>query len=177
MAQRSTISTPSVIPNTNDIASLELLVEEQRIDYQSLASMYESARVKNLAFLGAIFGVLVYLYGNVDPKLDLRDKLFLPDQYYGIAIYICAFGSLIFALAALIMALKGRRWQTAYEDYHLSYISEHTHKEYLMHLSKKYQTMSKSNASSYNAKQSLIELAVLPMLIGAIILLLLKTLN
>lgn len=157
--------------------SLELVLQEQRLDYDAVDKMYEGAKVKNLTFLGAIFATLVFLYDSADQNLPLHERLFIPAEYYGIAVYVLAILALFFALGVLLWALKPRPWQTAYEKEHSNFIKEHNYVQYLEHLTAKYESIILTNAQSYNHKQDLLNISLLPMIAGAIILLLLKTLG
>lgn len=157
--------------------SLELLLAEQRIDYEVLSKLYEGVKVKNLTFLGAILGILIFLYSNVDKSLPLMERLFIPAEPYGLAIYVLAILALFFSLGALLWALRARRWQTCYEELHIDFIKEHDYVTYLEKLTQTYESMSVNNLDSYEKKQSLLDISLLPMIAGAIILLLLKTLG
>jgi hypothetical protein len=46
----------------HQIKSLELAIEEQRRDYDTVDSMYEAIRAKNYSLIAVAFGLLTYLY-------------------------------------------------------------------------------------------------------------------
>jgi hypothetical protein len=73
------------------IRALELAIEEQRRDYDCLNGLYDHAKVKNFTFLAAALALLGYLYtGSSNGTESLEDKLFIPDEPYGVILY--AFG-------------------------------------------------------------------------------------
>lgn len=158
------------------IRSLQLGIEEQRRDHDSLERMYEQVKTKNVTFLAGALGLLGYLYGSVgNGGSSLRQKLFVPEAPYGVVIYWLAFSLFISAIVMLLYsAFKSRPWSTAYDDEQEDCIAE-DYESYLKYMKKRYLRASKINGSSYSKKHTLLDISFLPLLSGAIILLLLKS--
>ena len=156
------------------VKSLELALAEQRRDWDALNQAYEAAKRKNITFLAAAFALLGYLYAsNIQPHESLKDKLFIPSEPYGVIIYALGAGLYLFAIAALMFALRSRSWSTAYEnDQEDSRFDDY--EKYLQYMQKRYLQCSHNNLSSYNAKYSLLEMSFLPLVLGGTLLLILK---
>jgi hypothetical protein len=155
------------------IRILELGLEEQRRDYDVLNAAYETARVKNITFLAAALALLAFLYAN-NKGSTLREKLFIPHESYGVIIYALSFGTFVFSVAVLLMALKPQRWSTAFENNQEDSVAQ-DHEEYLVYMKRRYIACSNVNSGSYAKKQGLLDLSLIPLIAGGIILLVLKT--
>lgn len=155
------------------IAVLKVEIEEQRRDFDFLERLAERAGLKNITYLTASLVLLGYLYtGN--EQTNLRTKLFIPNEPYGVIIYALAFLLFISAIAMLLMALKPRTWFTAYDNDQEDILTE-DEERYLKYMKKRYVVCSKNNAASYGKKQALLEMSFPPLVLGGILLLLLKT--
>lgn len=165
--------------NKAKIASLELLIDEQRRDFDTVSRLYETTSAKNYSLIALALGLMGYLYAfqqpNTDGKSsDLMQKLFIPSEAYGIIIYAISLMLIVVAIALLIAALKSRKWSTAYEDaYDKSNMNDY--ETYLEYMSHRYKIALATNANSLNKKQFFVESALWPLIIGGILLLLLKT--
>ena len=165
----------------NKIRSLELLVKEQRRDYDMVNSMYETARAKNYTFIAVILGLLTFLYTTNLPtpekgqEISIKQRLFIPNEAYGIVIYAVAVLLILFAMRSLVMALQARPWKTAYDDDHEDKTNDYI--QYLEHVKKCYDICSETNSKSYKDKVSLVDGSLWPLLIGGILLVVLKTLG
>ncbi len=75
--------------------SLQLVIDEQRRDYDYLLRIYERAGAKENALLAATFGVIAYLYytAPVGSKTGIAQRLFVPTEDYGKVIYFIAAGA------------------------------------------------------------------------------------
>jgi hypothetical protein len=153
---------------------LELKLAEQRNDYDFLEKAYESTKVKNITFLAAGLALLGYLYTTTNDG-NLKNKLFIPDQPYGVIIYAISAFLFLSALAALLYALRPRKWSTAYDDEQEEILAQQDYEFYLRYMSRRYARISKTNGASYKAKQVLLDMSLLPLVIGGILLLVLKT--
>jgi hypothetical protein len=152
------------------IKSLELAIDEQRRDWDSLSASYETARLKNVTLLGAAFAFSTYLYSANDPKRSLRERLFYPYHWYWDTLYIIAFVALISAIILLLFALKPQTWSTAYDD-EQDDSSMNSYPSYLEYMHKRYLRSSGINRTSYTNRQELLDTAF-PLLIGGGIMLL-----
>lgn len=161
--------------NTKDrIKILELEIEEQRRDYDVLKEAYESAKVKNITFLAAGLALLTYLYASTSGS-NLREKLFIPKEAYGVIIYGASAAMFLFALAMLLYALKTRRWSTAYDNNQEEMVSAHGYEYYLQYMKRRYLSVYSNNSATYKAKQTLLDMSFIPLVSGGIILVVLKT--
>lgn len=163
------------MPNKADRTSiLELAIEEQRRDYDTLDKMYETARAKNITFLAAAFALLGFLYATVPENAKtLKDKLFIPDEAYGVVIYAIGLALFLSAIACLLIALESKNWSTAYENEQDDSV-EKDYEYYLKYMRKRYLKCSTNNTSSYRKKQFWLDLCYKPLLAGAIILVVIK---
>lgn len=153
---------------------LELELEEQRHDYGATLRFYEQARVKNISFLAAALALLTYLYGTVpDGHASLRQRLFIPIQPYGVIVYFIGLALFITAVVLLVYALRSRTWHTAYDNDQEECVTE-SYERYLQYMHKRYLTISRLNGATYAKKQGLLEMSLLPLLVGGIVLLVLK---
>ena len=156
------------------IKILELQLEEQRKDYSFLCEAYESAKVKNITFLAAGLALLTYLYASSEDG-DLRSKLFIPQQPYGVIVYTISTLLFISALVLLIYALRPRKWGTAYDSGQEEILTQQDYEFYLRYMCRRYDTISKVNTKSYAIKQNLLDMSFLPLIVGGILLVVLKT--
>lgn len=158
----------------NEIRSLELALTEQRRDYDILHSLHEAVKIRNITFLAAAFGVLAYLYAG-NSGGDLKEKLFIPGQPYGVILYSAGLLLLLAAVAGFMVALiKNRAWHTAYdneqeEDLLKDYV------KYLRYMKKRYSKVSKINGDCYEKRRYLLNNSFIALILGATILVLLKT--
>lgn len=155
------------------IKSLELEIEEQRRDYDSLDKMYESARAKNYTLLAAAFTLLGFLYGTSPQEHTLRLKLFIPKESYGVVVYAVAASLFLFALILLLFATKANKWSTAYDNNQEDSVKS-TYEGYLKYMKKRYLYCSGVNGNSYSRKQFLLDMSYMPLLVGGILLVVLK---
>jgi len=157
----------------NGIKSLELAIEEQRRDYDVLHSLHEGVKIKNITFLAAALGLLGYLYtGNTG---DLKHKLFIPNQPYGVVFYVAGILFLLAAVGGFLVALiRIHPWQTAFDDEQEDDLMK-DYEKYLTYMKNRYLKVSKNNGRSYEKRRYLLNNSFTAMLIGATILLLIKT--
>jgi hypothetical protein len=154
--------------------SLELAIEEQRKDGDLLRRLHESVKVKNITFLAASLGLAAYLYTS-NLGGNIQQRLFIPKEPYGVIFYGLGLILLLFAVGVLMVALgKVRNWHTAYEDDQDSRLMN-DYEEYLSYMNQRYTTISTINGSCYEKQRYLVNLSFFPMVLGATILLLLKT--
>lgn len=157
------------------LKALELELEEQRRDQDFVTAAYREYGIKNITFLAAALGLLGYLYGGVTADgVSLKQKLFIPDEPYGIIIYALSLGLFLCSIAALLTALKSRTWSTAYDDETQDGVTG-DYETYLKYMIRRYNRSSRINSASYAKKQAAVQNSFIPLLLGGILLLLLKT--
>lgn len=174
------------VPEEDKAASLHLLIEEQRRDYDYLLRIYERAGAKENVLLTAAFGIIAYLYyGNgaaagqtvkQATKATIAERLFFPQEDYGRVIYIIAAGFFIYGLFKLMFnVFGGNNWETAYE----SAKNDFTYKriETLVYTKERYDKIKVTNLASYTDRRKDLKFCFYTILISAIILIVIKTLN
>jgi len=170
MAQRQT-------DNNDRVCSLKLRLEEERRDLDMLNEMYRTIKVKNITFLAAALALLGYLYTSTPEggsSANLKDKLFIPDEPYGVIIYAFSLGVFLISIAILLFALKPRTWSTPHDEEQEECVSE-DYERYLEYMHRRSLRCIKINSSSYSKVQALLDISFLPLVLGGIMLLILKT--
>lgn len=157
------------------ILALELALEEQRKDYDILHGLHEAVKIRVITFLAAALGLLAYLYTTDGKGTSLKDRLFVPDEPYGVIFYAFGLLLLLSSVATLMVALiKTREWHTAYDNSQEEGLLE-DYEKYLQYMRNRYLKISRINGSGYEKRRYLLSISFLPLVIGATILLLLKT--
>lgn len=161
---------------TDVIFSLELVLEEQRRDYDVLAKLHERTETKTYTLLAASFALLTYLYSSVaDKQNSFADRLFIPEQLYGVVIYFGALFVFLISIAILLYAIKvPYKVATAFDNEQDDEILA-DYEKYLRYMKKRYLRASSINIKAYQRKHSLYNLAFLPLVLSAILLLSIKT--
>lgn len=158
----------------NRIKCLELGLKEQRRDYDILHSLHEGIKVRNITFLAAALGILAYMYASTSDG-SLKHKLFIPDQSYGVVFYAAGALLLLGAVAGFMIALiKIHPWQTAYVNDQEDCVMK-DYEKYLAYMRNRYLKISSNNSQSYENRRRLLNNSFMAMLVGATVLLLIKT--
>lgn len=157
------------------IKCLELTIEEQRRDHDFLDRAYGRVNTKIITFLAATLGLLGYLYVSDSSAKSLKDKMFIPDEAYGVVIYAVAFGLFLTGIAALLYALRPGKWSTAYEVDYVDPNNNCNYEHHLQYMKNRYDKCAQTNGASYVKKQKLLDFSFIPLLLGGILLLILKT--
>ncbi len=157
--------------------SLELIIQEQRRDYDYLTSIYDRMRATENVLLTASFGIVTYLYyrAPAGSKSSIADRVFFPQEDYGKVIYIIAAGFFVFGIFKLMITVFGYNpWQTAYER---EKTFSHNRLETLEYVKNRYDICLESNGKNYAKRKRELIFLFYCMLISAIILVVIKTLN
>jgi len=156
------------------IRSLELAIEEQRKDYEVLQHLYQGVKNTTAIKLAASLATLTYLYASTSGD-TLQQRLFIPSEPYGIIFYAFGLVLLLFGIATLLLSFaKSMQWSTAYDnEQEESLILDY--EKYLHYMRKRYLKVSRTNAATYERRFVLVSMSFLPLVLGAIILLVLKT--
>lgn len=156
---------------------LKAIVEEQRRDYDYLLRIYDRAGAKENVLLTAIFGIIAYLYyAGPEGAHGIKERLFIPQEEYGVVIYVIAAGFFVYGLFKLMFNVFGDNpWETAYE----SSKTDHTYdsEKTLLYVKKRYDTIKKTNLKSYNIRRKDLRFCFYTILVSAIILIVIKTLQ
>jgi len=157
------------------IQSLELGLEEQRRDHEVFNTLYTQVKTKNFTFLAAALALLGFLYGTTPANAStLAEKLFIPQEPYGVIIYSLSLAAFLFAIGVLLFALRPQPWSTAYDNNQEDCIAD-DYERYLEYMKKCYLQASAMNMDSYKRKQNMLDISFVPLLVGGILLLLLRT--
>jgi hypothetical protein len=164
--------------NPQDEDSLELIIEEQKRDYDYLKSIYDRTRSTENVLLTATFGILAYLYYNapLGVKSTIAERLFVPAEDYGKVIYFIAAGAFIYGLFKLMLTVFGNNpWMTAYE----SDAKDHCDNPLrtLKYIKKRYDECHDFNLGMYEKRKKELVFSFFCILISAIVLIVIKTLK
>lgn len=167
-----------MVKTTEKILSLEVLLAEQRRDYDYLLHIYNRLRAMEQVLLTACFGVIAYLYYTAPTSIkpSIAHRLFIPSEDYGKVIYLIAASFFLLATMKLIFNVFGNNpWETAHE----SAKSDYTYAQIdtLMYIQSRYKVCHKHNASQYEKRRREMVVLFYSILISATILVVIKTLR
>lgn len=158
---------------------LEVAVTEQRRLHDELSSSFKGLRTKILTFIGAILALLTFLYAGASAagsdEASVRERLFIPQELYGVIFYFVGLVCLVYALAKLIHGARpGARWHAPLElqDYEL--LSGKDKQKFLLHLKDDYVRTTKENLRTHAEKSEAVQGSFYPLLLGAILLVVLR---
>lgn len=107
--------------NNNDkIIALDKIIKELQRRYDLIQDSYRSAQFKMITFLGAGFGLLTYLYSGD----NLDSFYFVPDETYGIVLYILSLTLIGGSMYKLYVSLRGFHWEYPCYSVHLKEIEK-----------------------------------------------------
>ena len=155
------------------------LVEQQRF-HDELTHSFENIKNKIIVYIGAILTVLTFLYsGAIDTSKGVKERLFIPFELYGVVFYFFGLACNLYALFVLVRAMKmDIQWEvyTDIADRRIvgSVDDNLTKVEYLQEMVNGYEDASEKNLKSHKIKSVAIQNAFLPMIAGAIILVVLR---
>lgn len=148
---------------------LEIAIEEQRRVYDDLSQSYDHAKIKVLTFLGGGLALLTYLYST-------SNDLFVPQELYGQIFYFAGLTLIIGALGNLLSALRTSPWEVPTESKELRKINgSDSRLDYLRYTRDRYLACWDNNIKVYESKQRTLNISFMPLILGAIILIVLKT--
>jgi len=156
--------------SSHEEKNLKVAVEELRRVYDWLCKSYGEQRTKTLAFIGASFTVLTFLYANGDT--------FIPSQTYGKIFYFAGLGLILLAIGYLFKAIQPKHWEfpTEHRDFEDQrfYKEFKSEKDYLEYVKNRYLYAYNLNVKVYEDKQKLLNNAFYVLVLGAIILIVLN---
>lgn len=158
--------------------SIELIVEEQKRDYDYLLHIYNRMRATEGLLLTAAFGIVVYLYGggSITEKTSLFDRLGVPHEAYGQVIYFAALGFFLYGTTKLMLNVFGKNpWMTAYEQPKTNYT--YTALGVLQYVKDQYDECQQYNGGRYAKRKDELNILFYFILLSAIILIVIKTLG
>lgn len=152
----------SVPASVNRIA-----IDELRRSYDILNKSIDKLQLKTLTFLAATFALLTYLYGGSD--------LFIPAQVYGRVFYFIGLGLVLAAAIIFLLGLKPATYTLTTTIKKLRNISEKSETDYLEYVKSEYVDSFVHNSKIYEAKHALFNVGFIFLVIGAFILIVIKT--
>jgi hypothetical protein len=160
------------------IEVLRTAVEEQRRFHDELTSSFRSLRTKILSFIGAILALLAFLYASAadaGKNVPTADRLFIPDELYGLIFYFVGLACLLYALARLVHGAKPDvQWNVPFEHKDYLELKESDERLYLEKLKNEYVSCGQMNITVHEKKSEAIADSFYPLLIGAILLVVLR---
>jgi hypothetical protein len=162
------------------IAILTVALEEQRRFHSELTANFDIQKSRIVYYIGATLATLTFLYsGALDSTKSMRQKLFIPEELYGILFYFFGIGCVIYALFVLARGMRqDGRWEVFTEATERKVIgdvsSSLTEREYLQEMVNGYEEYIGKNLKFHETKVRSTKSAFFPMLMGAIILIVLR---
>ncbi len=168
----------NIASKENRIKSLELIVEEQRRDYDYLLHIYNRLRATESVLLTAAFGIIAYLYNPASnaSKPSIAKRLFVPGEDYGKVIYFIAAAFFFYAVLKLTLTVFGDNpWETVYETPKDNYT--HQPLDTLEYVKNRHDICQKKNSENYMGRKKQLVFLFYCILLSAIILIVIKTLK
>ena len=92
------------------------LAEQQRF-HDELTNSFDDTKNRIVVYIGAILAGLAFLYsGAIDTSKGVRERLFIPEELYGIIFYFFGLTCILYALFVLIRAMKMDTQWEVYTD-------------------------------------------------------------
>lgn len=147
---------------------LKVTIEELRRTNDWLSEAYDKVKVKTFTFLGGGLGLLVFLYS---PDGDI----FFPIETYGRIFYVIGFASLVSSLVMLFFSLLPRMWIFSIDRDEIVEMNFTDDNHYLQYVKSNQLKAYEANSKTYAKNHRVLALSFYPLIIGAIILIVLKT--
>lgn len=146
---------------------LEVSIEELRRTLDWLSASYDKIKAKTLTFMGGGLALMVFLYSSGD--------VFFPSELYGRIFYIIGFALVVSALVMLFASMLPRKWEFSIDSDDLEDLNFVDKEHYLQYVKNNYMYAYKCNLKTYEKNHKMLTLSFYPLIIGAIILVVLKT--
>ena len=92
------------------------LAEQQRF-HDELTNSFDDTKNRIVVYIGAILAILTFLYsGAIDTSKGVRERLFIPEELYGIIFYFFGLTCILYALLVLVRAMKMDTQWEVYTD-------------------------------------------------------------
>ncbi|HWB39377.1 MAG TPA: hypothetical protein VG604_04050 [Candidatus Saccharimonadales bacterium] len=166
------------IENKEEAATLELIIREQKRDYDFLVHIYDRMRATEGLLLTAAFGILGYLYHPLaaGTKMTLMQRISFPSDDSERVIYVIAGAFFLYGVIKLTLNVFGKNpWMTAYESSKTSY--EYNKLKTLRYIKHQYEECHSFNQKAYFKRKDELSFLFFCILISAIILIVIKTLK
>jgi hypothetical protein len=162
------------------IAILHVALDEQRRFHDELTRSFDVIKSKIVYYIGAILATMTFLYsGALDEHKSTLEKLFIPNELYGMLFYFFGVICLLYSLAVLAKGMRPDiRWNVYTEATEQRVVggvdTSLSEREYLQDMVDGYESYTNTNLESHNKKSEATRAAFFPMVMGAIILTVLR---
>lgn len=158
---------------------LKIAVDEQRRFHDELTSSFRGMRAKTLYFIGATLALLTFLYAGASSSkgmhISVKERLFIPDELYGLIFYFTGLALVLYALAKLVHGAKpDAKWTVPFEQEDLLTLDETDERRFLENLKNEYVKTTIANLEIHTKKSVALKDAFYPLLVGAILLVVLR---
>lgn len=159
---------------------LRIALEEQRLFHQELTGAFETQRNRIVYYIGAILAVLTFIYsGALDTSKSTQQKLFIPEELYGMLFYFFAVACIVYALFILVKGMHPNEKWTIFTDTTEQKVlggvdPKMSERDYLQAMVDGYEQATNDNLRAHARKSQATRAAFFPMLIGAILLVVLR---
>lgn len=162
------------------ISILLTTLDEQRRFHDEITRSFDNIKSKIVLYIGAMLAVLTFLYsGALNDSKSMRERLFIPNELYGMLFYFFGLACIAYALFVLIRAMRtDTQWEVYTETAERRVIggvdSKLDQREYLQEMVDGYEQATNKNLKAHGIKAVAIKTAFSPMIGGAIILVVLR---
>lgn len=159
---------------------LQTALDEQRRFHDEITSSFDKLKSRTVYYIGAILATLTFLYaGALDPNKTTRQRLFIPDELYGMLFYFFGVACIIYALFTLTKGARPDSQWNVYSDSTEQRVvggvdNSMSEEEYLQSLVDGYESHTEMNLRVHDRNSEAMRSAFFPMLIGGIILVVLR---
>ena len=92
------------------------LAEQQRF-HDELTNSFDDTKNRIVVYIGAILAILTFLYsGAIDTSKGVRERLFIPEELYGIIFYFFGLTCILYVFFVLVCAMKMDTQWEVYTD-------------------------------------------------------------
>lgn len=133
---------------------LQEIIIELRRRYDLINDMNRNANSRTITFIGAGFGLLIYLYSNQSiPK----NNFFIPDEMYGKILYGLAIFLILGAMTKLFLSLGGLWWEFPCHEVKLKDIEcKEKDLSFFQYIRDEYLRSTKLNLNTYENKHKIL---------------------
>ena len=158
------------------VAILKTTLDEQRRVYDWVSENFRHAGYRALTYAGGGLAVLTYLYtGTSSPATD---SLFIPEATYGKIFYFIGVILVAFGLYSMLRAALPKAYELPTEQERLSELDKFASElEYLQYVNRRYTKCYASNIRACAERQKHLDTGFLPLVFGAIILVVIKVIG
>lgn len=156
-------------------ATREFIRQQERF-HDELTAEKNRIKTKNYTYIAAIFTFFAFIYSSaLNDSKPVQDRLFIPDELYGIIFYAAGLFFLMYALGKLIHGARPYGvWYVGYESEDAEAVETMSEDDYMVKLKNDNETAHERNIAQYNKHYIAVKDSFYPMVIGAIVLVVLR---